>query len=376
VLFDLELDADALAALSQVRSADDPQQDVYVRGTLRYGAESVVDVGVRLKGEGSFRGIDRKAAFKVKTDAFVPDQTFRGLKRLTFNNMVEDPTSLAERLAYEVFRAAALPAPRCNSALVYVNGEPFGLYANVEAEDKTFLSRWFTSNDGNLYEEGQMDFVPGAERAFVLETNETANDRSDLVGLIQALASSSSDTLIEALDPHLDTRQFLRFTAAEAAVNQWDMYAYTVFYPNNFRIYADPGSARFVFLPWGMDMSMKPFRDSDRPHIGAFALARRGDSSRGPVTAGLMFQRCLERAACVAAYRTELESIITVYEGQELEARAERYFAQIREHVARDPRSEYSPVQVEAGIASLLSTIRERPAALRADLQAQAAAGP
>jgi hypothetical protein len=64
---------------------------------------------------------------------------------------------------------------------LYVNGQAYGLYANVEAEDKTFLRRWFTSDDGNLYEEGQTDFVSGAEQTFDLETNETANDRSDLI---------------------------------------------------------------------------------------------------------------------------------------------------------------------------------------------------
>ena len=100
--------------------------------------------------------------------------------RLTLNNMVEDPSFLAERLAFHFFRAAELPAPRCNHALVYVNGTFFGLYANVEAEDKPFLRRWFGSDAGNLYEEGQVDFEPGTETAFDLETNETANDRSDL----------------------------------------------------------------------------------------------------------------------------------------------------------------------------------------------------
>src|SRR5262249_13624676 len=151
---------------------------------------------------------------------------------LTLNNMVEDPSFLAERLAYDVFRSLGLPAPRCNSALVYVNGQFYGVYANVEAVDKPFLRRWFPDDGGNLYEEGQRDFVAGAEGAFDLETNETANDRSDLRGLIDALARASGENLLSALAPHLDVPRYLQFTAAEAAVNQWDMYAYTVFYPN------------------------------------------------------------------------------------------------------------------------------------------------
>jgi spore coat protein CotH len=360
--FDITLPEASLASLR----AD---SETYVRGELRYGNEVVSEIGVRIKGEGSLRTLDEKAAFKLKMDKFVPDQAFRGLRRMTFNNMVEDPSFLAERLAYEVFRAADLPAPRCNSALIYVNDEFFGVYANVEAEDKTFLRRWFADDDGNLYEEGQVDFEPGAESAFDLETNETANDRSDLRAMIEQLDSASTASFATDMSGVLDMPHFLRFTAAEALVNQWDMYGYTVFYPNNFRLYHDPTSSTFVFLPWGMDMSMKPFRDSGKPHIAIYELARRGDWAQQPVTAGLIFRRCLESSECRPLYSAAVRELVDIYEAAELEAKAERYYEQIAPHVRMDPRSEYSEERFEAGYEALLSTIRERPDAVRAELE-------
>ncbi|HEX6243942.1 MAG TPA: CotH kinase family protein [Polyangiales bacterium] len=374
--FDLELPDASIAALNQVQNAEDERQNSYVRGTLRYGAETIENIGVRLKGEGSFQKLDRKPAFKLKFDEFVNDQAFRGLRRLTLNNAFEDPSFLAERLAYEVFRAAELPAPRCNNASLYINGTFYGVYVNVEAEDKTFLRRWFEDEDGNLYEEGQKDFVPGAETAFNLETNETRNDRSHLQQLIAAIQGATTpDRFLDDVGAHLDTTQFLRFTAAEASVNQWDMYGYTVFYVNNMRIYDDPTRGKFVFLPWGMDMSMKPFRDSRKPFIGLFTLARQGDRANAPISAGLILQRCLASSTCKAAYAKAVEEIIGVYEGLKLESRAMTYFAQIREQVMLDQRKnvccqggKLSNAQFEAGFQSVLSTIRGRVAALRADL--------
>jgi spore coat protein CotH len=280
--FDIELPAESVAAL-------DAMPDVYARGVLKYKDEVVSDIGVRIKGEASQRTLEEKAAFKLKFDEFVDKQSFRGLRRMTFNNMVEDPTFLAERLAYHFFRSVELPAPRCNSALLYVNGQFFGLYANIETEDKTFLRRWFTSDDGNLYEEGQVDFEPGNEAQFDLETNEEANDRSDLTALIAAVSSAMAANFTETVGVQLDMPHFLKFTAAEGAVNQWDMYGYTVFYPNNFRLYRDPTQQKFVMLPWGMDMSMKPFRDSGKPHIELLELARVGDYQNGQISAGLIF---------------------------------------------------------------------------------------
>lgn len=356
--FDLDLPAASVAALKQ-----DP--DTYVTGSLKYGDEVVSNIGVRIKGEGSLRTLDEKAAFKLKFDEFVPKQSFHSLRRMTLNNMVEDPSFLAERLAFHFFRAQKLPAPRCNSALVFVNGQFFGVYANVEAEDKTFLRRWFADDGGNLYEEGQVDFTPGNETAFDLETNEEANDRSDLVALIGAVSNAKPASYMTDLGAQLDMTHFLAFTAAEAAVNQWDMYAYTVFYPNNFRIYRDPTTQKFTMLPWGMDMSMKPFRDSGKPHIDVQAIARQGDSQNGKVTAGLMFRNCLTSPDCKAAYLKVVNDTADAYAAANLEALAKQYFAQIEAEIAKDTRKEYTAAQVKTGYEALLKTIRERPAALR-----------
>jgi hypothetical protein len=360
--FDIDLPADSVSALGQA-------PDVYVRGSLRYADETVSDIGVRIKGEGSLRTLQEKAAFKLKFDEFVSKQSFHGLRRMTFNNMVEDPSFLAERLAFHFFRELGLPAPRCNSALIYVNGEFFGVYANVEAEDKTFLRRWFDSDTGNLYEEGQVDFDPGNENAFDLETNEEKNDRSDLTALIAAVASAQPASFVDDVGAQLDMEHFLAFTAAEAAVNQWDMYGYTVFYPNNFRLYRDPTRQKFVMLPWGMDMSMKPYRDSGKPHILVLELARQYDQQNGSITAGRLLRGCLASPSCKAAYVKVVEATAARYEAAALEALAKRYYEQVKSQIAADPRQEYSSAQIQTGYESLLRTIRERPAALRASLE-------
>ena len=366
--FDIDLPQASIDALNRVTGSSDPLQDVYVHAGFRYGAETLPDVGLRIKGEASFRKLDKKAPFKIKFDEFVNNLAFRGLKRLTLNNMVEDPSFLAERMAYYFYRAAKLPAPRCNSALVYVNGVFYGVYANVEAEDKPFLRRWFASDEGNLYEEGQKDFVPGAETAFDLETNETANDRTDLANLIAVFQATTPQNFVSSLGTALDIPHYFRFTAAEAAVNQWDMYSYTVFYPNNFRIYHDPTSNKFVFLPWGMDMSMKPYRDSKKPHIRIFELARSRDRADAGVTAGFMFQRCLESPECKTAYTAAVRDIVAVYEAAGMEATAVSYYDQIKAQVMADPRKEVTMQAFETAYQSMLKTIRERPGAMRADL--------
>src|SRR6185436_17476366 len=64
-------------------------------------------------------------------------------------------------LGYEVYRAAGVPAPRLAHVEVWVNGELWGVYQNVETPNRRFLSRWFEDNDGMMYEGAYWcDLVP------------------------------------------------------------------------------------------------------------------------------------------------------------------------------------------------------------------------
>jgi spore coat protein CotH len=379
--FDFDLPTASVNALNAIKNADDPNQSTYVTATFTYdkgGKNEVVNnVGIRLKGVGSFQPFSKKPAFKVKFDEFVDKQRFRGLARLTLNNLYDDGSFVAERLAYDVYRAAGVPAPRANSASVYINGTFYGVYTNLEAEDKHFISRWFQKEGGNLYEkEGTRDFVTAALSEFNLETNETANDTTDLKNLISTIqAATNPSTFLADLGKNMDTAEFLKFTAVEAAVNQWDTYAYTVYYVHNFRLYDDPSTGKFSFIPWGLDLSMKPFDTNVKAYIEAFKLATDRAAPNGQVTAGIVFQRCLTSPSCKSAYKTALQEVVTVYEGLGMEAAANRYYNQIKAQVALDTRKAtfngpLTTAQFDTAFQAVVTTIRGRVAALRADLAA------
>ena len=100
--------------------------------------------GIRKKGFiGSRRDLFDKTGFTIDFHEFVREQRLLGLKKLTLNNAVQDPSFLHEHLAYEIFRRAGLPAPQTAHALVTFNGEPFGLYVVKESVDGEFLDRNF-----------------------------------------------------------------------------------------------------------------------------------------------------------------------------------------------------------------------------------------
>ncbi len=208
--------------------------------------ETHTDVGVRKKG---FVGSQSKGkpALKIRFDKYVAGQTLGGvLERMTLNNGIQDPSLIRTCLAYQVFAAAGVPAPRCNFATVAVNGENRGLYIHVE-DIRSLVERTFASAQGNLYEGMHSDFRPEWRGTFEKKTNQEIDDWSDIDAVVAALQDPSDAALGDAVD--LD--RFLTFWATEGLIRHWDGYAGN---RSNYWFYREPDGL-FVFMPWGVDLT-------------------------------------------------------------------------------------------------------------------------
>ena len=143
--FELHLPAEARAALEV-----EPKE--WVRGTFTYADETYDNVGIRLKGNHSFRELSDKPSFKIKFNEYVPGRRFLGLEGLTLNNMVVDASMAREWIGYRVFRELGVPAPRTGYAEVWLDDERYGLYLVLEPYDDEFLERVFEDPSGNPVE--------------------------------------------------------------------------------------------------------------------------------------------------------------------------------------------------------------------------------
>lgn len=303
-------------------------------------------VGIRLKGNATFRGLDGKAAFKVKFNEF-GGKKFLGLKRLTLNNMLQDGSMLHEALAYEAFRAAGVAAPRTGYASVRVNGVPYGVYVNVETLDDV----WLESRPGgfadpqHLYEgEYGADVVPGGAAAFEVDEGDE-EDLSDLEALIAA-AGAAEPGFSERMAAVADLEQMTRMWAAERYLGHWDGYSGP--YVNNYFLLSDPDGA-FQMLPWGTDQALvnwwHPF------------------GGRG----GILFGQCLAEEACRTRYREALSAVAASTAALDLPARVAGLAALLAPWQAAEiaaPRAPIGAEQIAAGVAGVLAFLERRPPTL------------
>ena len=108
----------------------------YTEASLTWRGRSYGPIGIRTKGENSWRPFRQKSSFKLDFNRYAdgPDR-FLGLKGLTFNAMNEDYSMMHERVAYKVYREAGVPAARAHHAIVYVNDELYGLFVMMDSID-------------------------------------------------------------------------------------------------------------------------------------------------------------------------------------------------------------------------------------------------
>jgi spore coat protein H len=191
-----------------------------VPARVTFNRRSTLDGEVRLKGQGTFRPIDQKPSFTLDFG----DHSAMG--KVHLNNSLDDATLLHEQLGANICDELGLPAPRATQARVTLNGRSLGLYVLKEGFTRRFLARHFRSDEGRLFERK----LPPALR--------------------EAAEEPDPERRWLRLQKVIDVDRFASFLAAEVLMCHWDGYATG---GNNVRIYHDPASGRFHFLPAGLD---------------------------------------------------------------------------------------------------------------------------
>jgi hypothetical protein len=339
-IIDIALTLDEAAKQSLATS---PETDVpgKMSFTDEIGARKTYDVKVRLKGQkGSKRPIDDKPAFKIK---LAPGDHFFGLDQLTLNNMVQDRTMLHEALGYQVYEAAGVKVPSTGYARVSLNGEPYGLYLNVETIDKNFLKRQFGDDQGILYEGAYgVDLRASDVDKFQLDEGKDPG-RAKLRTLIRAL-DAPGDDVFYGTPPLVDTRSFLAMMAAGMLLEDWDNY----YLSNNYRIYWNPSASRWVFIPTGIDQT---FGSNSTAVFGA---------------KGLLFQKCLSSERCTQEYAAAMQDAADRFEGLGLLARMDALLAVIDAAAQEDPKKFYDAARMTRARDSMRNFIAKRPSQVRA----------
>ena len=301
-------------------------------------------IGLHLKGSaGSFRPLEDKPSMTLDFGKFRPGQRFHGLRKIHLNNSAEDPSYLNEQLGSELFRAAGVPAPRAGHVLVKLNGRFLGLYILKEGFTEDFLAAHFKTVSGGLYEPvngGDIDSPMQRKSVFAPKPDPNA-----LQALTDAAFEPDLDRRWQRLQDVLDMDRFLSFMAVETMIGHRDGYCLA---RNNYRLYFDRDTGKWMFFPHGMDQL---WSNSDVPWQ--------------PCMAGLMARAVMETPRGSQAYTGRFGFLFTnVFQSNVLARRVDDQVASLRPALHR---REYA--RLKAAAASVKESLGRRQISLARQLR-------
>ena len=296
-----------------------------VRAVVSDGQRTYRNVSVQMKGAaGSFLPIDDRPGLTLNFDKHIKGQTFHGLEKISLNNSVQDPSYIAEKISRELFEKAGVPVPRSDFAVVTLNGRNLGLYVLVEGYNKQFLQRYFKNVKGNLYDGG---FCQEVNERLNVNSGDNEEDQSDRETLVEAADEARRENRLSGLGKVLDLNRFITMIATEILLCHWDGYAMN---RNNYRLFSDKESGKFIFMPHGLDQ-MFGVGGMGSPHTAIF-----------PQLNGMIARTVLGTTEGRGRYRMRLGELRTnifdsekiIHRVREIEARIQPVIGEVGPNIA------------------------------------------
>ncbi len=372
--------------------ANDPD-DPYFPADFSADGVTITDVGVRFKGNSSFNAQGVKKSFKIDFDEYDKDNdelVFYDLKKLNLNNGFKDPTMLREKLFLD-FAANFIAAPRAVHVKLYVNGEYYGLYTAVEQVDKTFAqNRFGNDEDGNLFKGAASDAADanddfGSDLTwlgsdpdpyydyYVLKTNETANDYSQLIAFIDVLNNTSPEDFPTALEPLFDVADGLQGLALNNLFVNLDAYNGSA---HNYYVYDRDDTGQITHIPWDTNESFGRFlmfvaQDEDPLKLDPFWLPTPmmpGEDEERPLMENLW-----ANADYGNDYLCDLQQMLdSGFDVTTMETRINELADLIRTDLYADPNKLYSNTEFETNLYTNIQDGRDTIYGLRYFVQERA----
>ena len=337
--------------------------DPYIPCRFKYGNIDLPRVGVRFKGNSSFRRNGIKRPFKFDFNEFDAEADFLGLKKLNLQTNDLAPDFLREKL-FSDFAGKFVAALRMVHVRLYVNDNYYGLYTAMEQPDKAMMeSRFGENEDGNLYEgneilggpNGRPDLTwrgpdPGPYRLlYELETNQEANDYSGLIEFINILNNTPAAELPTRIEAVADVEQMLTWIALNHLFVNLDSYVNDA---GEYYLYDRSRDGKFIYVQWDHNESFGTTGDGTPRIANPFTF----DVFWLPAGATTNNQRPLaQKLWAVDVYRRLYLRILArlLREGfnpESFSPRITQLADLIREHVYADPNKVSTNAQFETAL--------------------------
>ncbi len=220
-------------------------------------------VGVKYKGYSSYDPGNLKNPLHIELNHVKKGQTYQGIEDIKLSNVFADPTFVREVMSYEILRKY-MNEPLANYAKVWLDGEYWGIYVNVESINKKFARKHFhTDGDNPFFKCNSIDVVSTNEHSNLVYESADSVDYYDRYELRSDYGWAELLVLMDTLTnyPHrahqvVDIDRALWMLAFNNVLVNLD--SYTGAFAQNYYIYQDKND-RWLPVVWDLNMSFGAF---------------------------------------------------------------------------------------------------------------------
>jgi spore coat protein CotH len=152
---------------------------------------------------------------------------------------------LSEPMAYELYRAAGIPACLTEHVRTWVDDHPIGYQLLIEGPNKSFLTRNERDDTGNMY---KLRWTGHGLVGQHVKKNHFANGHTDLIALHTGLNQQSGAAQWDFIQKNFNVEEMVNYYAVNMCIQNWDGFF------NNYWLYHDTGrTGKWEMYPWDED---------------------------------------------------------------------------------------------------------------------------
>jgi spore coat protein H len=315
----------------------------WVHAAVEFEDRTFADAAVRYKGNGTYLRSQRgtKRPFKLDLNKYDKSNGLAHRTTLNFANLVADDSCLHDALAYEMFRAAGVPAPRTAYARLWVSigmAPPgyLGVYELAENLDGDFAKERFGTRHGAMFKPVTRELFSDLgddwsayQGIYDPKDKITPAQSGRVIEFAKLLSHADDATFAARVGEFIELDEFARFLAGMVLLSSYDGFLNN---GQNFYLWLSPDTQRFQFIPWDLDHGWGDFVIAGSPSELAHTSIWHPWMGR---------HRLLERIMVVpdfeARYRRALEDMLAnAFAPGHLLARVDELAAHLRPVVAED----------------------------------------
>ncbi len=345
------------------------EDKIEIPATLTHNGVVYDSVGVRFKGNTSYKRLRNsdKTSFAISMDSYIGGQDLEGYESLNLSNAFQDETAMREVLYLNGIRKH-IAAAKGNYVQLFLNGQNWGVYPNIQALNKEHVGEWFLNNDATRWRCEETVGAAGNPRFnvgfsslnylgdaasdytdhYTLKSADKADPWLDLAVACSLIDKTTSSSGVKALIEKFDLDQTLWFLASEIIFTDDDGYVFKG--GMDYYAYFDLATNRLLPIEYDGNSCMaankattwSPFyKETDANFVLMNKLMKVPEI----------------RQRYLAHFRTMLN---TAFDTTNLLLKIDEYSALMSQRYANDPKAMSTAQQHNAEIANLKQFVRDR----------------